>query len=136
MALKASLMFGDNSNQTTFSEDNSYALKDFRCEIFRVHKRSVSVQDADYVKFIVSLNSPQCSDLRLQEWYSKGDAKEGKIQYHLDDVNQLTQKTEEILFYNAYCIGISERYDKNNNISEMELSFLSEGVNIDKIDIQ
>lgn len=132
MALLAHLLLGKNS-ATPFVATNSYQLKEFNLEIKRNHSHLIPVGDPECVKIKVTINPPNKSDLILQDWINKNQVKEGRIRYISDD--SYTSTNQEIIFYNAYCVEMSEESDVYHTLREMNLILISEKVIIDTVTI-
>lgn len=108
MALIASLQFGDNESKLYWQ---SYTVCDVRCHTMRPHTRYVPDGDARCERIEVTVVAPGKQDLTLVEWYVNRSAMSGRVVIEVPSEPKFGTSTEkEILFENAVCFRLSEKY--------------------------
>lgn len=111
----AELEFGDN--ETGHYTDPKYVVVKYSAEINRTYDCCLPHADARCKSFEIVVNSPDKTDLNLEEWYICGSQKNGRIVFHLSGETSNELDSDSIVYFeDAYCSAIAEHYDIAGNV--------------------
>lgn len=135
MALSAYLKFGDNSTKS-YTTEQTYPIIDFRFHFTRHHDLSFPDENARCKCVEVTMYAPNKSDLSLYDWYIKGIALTGRIEFDIpttaNDSNATT--TGYLYFTSAYCYSISLTYTEDSTSKRLlKLMFVAESITIEDV---
>ena len=134
MALLASLQFGDNDNKRYSKE---YLVSDVRCHIQRQHNRFYADSNAKCERLEVTVVAPGKDDLTLIDWYVSQSLMTGRVVIAMsNDVKLDVSDSKEILFEDATCFGLNERYDIAGGRRIMTLSIAASAMTIDHVEFK
>ena len=136
MALYAYLKFGDNSTKS-YTSEQTYAIIDFRFHFTRHYNLSFPDENARCKCFEITMYAPDKSDLSLYDWYIRGIALTGRIEFQIpstaNDSNDTT--TGYLYFTSAYCYSISQYFNQDTTSkSLLKLMLVAESIKIEDID--
>ena len=134
MTLTAKLQFGNNDLQLYNSE---YLLVNCHVHSSRQHNAFFPIE-APRVEWIeVTIVAEKECNLRLQEWYITQSVETGRILFEMTDVITLENDTRQILFEDAVCYSMEEKYDINDNRRRViTLRFVAQKITIDDVDFK
>ena len=136
MALDAKLQFGDNSKKS-YTPADTYPIIDFRLHFSRHHDLSYPDENSRCKCMEITMYAPDKSDLSLYDWYIRGIALTGRIEFQIpstaNDSNDST--TGYLYFTSAYCYSISQYYNQDTTSkSLLKLMLVAESIKIEDID--
>ena len=133
MTITAKLQFGNNdlhiyNQEYLVVECNIHSAREYDA----FHPTSLA-QDRSIQVTVVAQSS---ADLSLQEWYYKQTPQTGRLLLEMTDYSNNADANREILFEDAVCYWLEERYDINdNNRRLIVLKFVTEKTTIDDVDL-
>lgn len=111
----AELEFGDNEMGQYI--EPKYIVVKYSAQINRTYDCCLPHADPRCKSFEIVVNSPDKSDLNLEEWYIYGGQKNGRIVFHLSGENSSDIGSDSIVYFeDAYCSAISEHYNIAGNV--------------------
>lgn len=131
MTFTARLQFGNNDLQLYNSE---FLLVDCHMHTSRQHNAFFPIEAprVEWIEFTV-VAEKECN-LRLQEWYITQNVEEGRILFEMTDIITLEDVTRQILFEDAVCYSMVEKYDINDNRRRViTLRFVAQKITIDDV---
>ena len=131
MALIATLQFGDNDNKRYSKE---YLVSDVRCHIQRLHNRYYADSTAKCERLEVTVVAPGMDDLTFLDWYVNQSVMTGRVVIAMSNEVKLDiSDSKEILFEDARCFQLKERYDIGGGRRMMTLSIAAHTMTIDNV---
>ena len=92
-----------------------FPIIDYKCHLTRSHNETRPDGLAWCDRIELDVEAPGKSDLRLYEWYISRSLMSGHLVFKDDPENDDAPDRKEILFHDALCYGISEKYDIGDN---------------------
>lgn len=134
MTLTAKLQFGNNDLQLYHSE---YLLVTYRIHTAREHNAFFPTESPHVDWIEVTIVADKTMNLKLQEWYITQNMETGRILFNMTDVTNLSDVTRQVMFDDAVCYSMSEKYDINDNRRRLTtLRFVAHNITIDDVDFE
>lgn len=131
MALLASIQFGDNDNRRYSKE---YLVSDVKCHIQRQHNQFYADSNAKCERLEVTVVAPGKEDLTFVDWYVSQSLMSGRVVIAMSNEVKLdASDNKEILFEDAKCFQLKERYDIEGGRRMMTLSIEANTMTIDHV---
>lgn len=128
----ASLQFGDNGARLYSQE---YLVAECNCHLQRRYNHFRPEGSARCDKITVKVVAPGKDDLGLYEWYAGGSVQSGRLVVELALTGGPEGDVKEILFEDAHCLSLEERYDIDEPYRRMLiLEIVSEKITVDSVE--
>lgn len=132
MTLSAKLQFGNNDLHIYNKE---YLIVECKIHATRKYDAYYPTSDARAERIELTIVAQSDADLALQEWYINQSPETGRLLFEMTDYHDNTTATRELLFEDARCYSMAEKYDINNDRRRMMiLQFVAEKTTIDNVD--
>lgn len=131
MTFTARLQFGNNDLQLYNSE---FLLVNCHVHTSRQHNAFFPTTSPRVEWIEVSIVADHGGNLRLQEWYVSQNVETGRILFEMTDVATLEDVTRQILFEDAVCYSMEEKYDINEiRRRQITLRIVAQNITIDDV---
>lgn len=134
MAIFAKLQFGDNYCRQYSSE---YPVLWCKCHFYRQYNHIRPEEPARCEKITIKVVAPGKDDLSLYDWYASDYVLSGRLVFDMAMRNAVDDETKEILFEDAHCLSLSEKYDIDSEERRLlTLEIVSEKIVIDAVEFE
>lgn len=132
MTITAKLQFGNNDLHIYNRE---YLIVECKVHANRKYDAYHPISQAQTKSIELTVVAQSSLDLHLQEWYINQNPESGRLLLEMTDFDDFSSTAREILFEDAQCYSIAEKYNINDNRRRLiVLQFVANKTTIDDVD--